>query len=224
MLANVRWWTTRKPTHPFLGFSVTCLINPLISLSGSFLLPILLIWSSPLFLSELSSILLISTVFLPQVLIKTWWRWVKPIIFRPCEQPCLKSIRFLAKNSEWIGCGRRSGLLNIKQQVSGEGGKAVVMQCLTQLASPVHLPGSSRGSTLTFTQHDKPLLGQSHSSPLCCTLIMTWCTYACHTLEGGHLQLSDLSITYQLQNDLTLQEGRLSTSQDKAPLRLANPL
>lgn len=65
------------------------------------------------------------------------------------------------------------------------------MQCLTQLASPVHLPGSSRGSTLTFTRHDKPLLGQSHSSvalsPPSCTLIMTWCICACHTLEGGHL-------------------------------------
>lgn len=65
------------------------------------------------------------------------------------------------------------------------------MQCLTQLASPVHLPGSSRGFTPTFTRHDRPLLAQSHSSgvlsPPSCTLIMTWCICACHTLEGGHL-------------------------------------
>lgn len=85
------------------------------------------------------------------------------------------------------------------------------MQCLTQLASPVHLPGSSRGSTLTFTRHDKPLLGQSHSSgalsPPSCTLIMTWCICAFHTFEGGHLS----AVKYQSL-----------TSHDEAPLGLAN--
>lgn len=78
---------------------------------------------------------------------------------------------------------------------------AVVMQCLTQLASPAHLPGSSWGSSLTFTQHDVPLLGQSHSSgalaPPSCTLIMTRCICAFHTFKGASY-LGEISITMKL--------------------------
>lgn len=131
----------------------------------------------------------------PQVFIKTWWRSVKPIISRLPEQPCLKSIGLQGKKvhhkEEKKRGGRRPVLLNIKHLSPGKGGNVVLMQRLTQLASGVHLPGSSCGSTLTFTHQDKPVLGQSRSSgvlsPLSRTLIMTWCIRACHTLEERHL-------------------------------------
>lgn len=76
-------------------------------------------------------------VFPPQVFIKTWWRAVKPIIFRPLEQPCLKSIGFLEKkqHKEKRRGGRRTGLLNIKQRVSGERRKS----CGNAVSDPISI-------------------------------------------------------------------------------------
>lgn len=129
---------------------ITCLIN-LLNFSQQLLhLPLLspallVTFSSPV--SSISTSFSLTPVFFspspavfpPQVFIKTWWRWVKPIIFRAREQPCLKSIGFLEKNKkqhkENREGGWRSGLLNIKQQVSGERGKS----CGDAVSDPISI-------------------------------------------------------------------------------------
>lgn len=175
----------RQKAHHLLVFFLV--ITSIVSSTTIFFL-------SAFFLSQ-NFLFTFPAIFHPQVIIKTWWRWVKPVIFRPCEYPCLKSIGFWKKNpnqptnqkkkKEWIGCGRRSGLLNIKQQVSGEMGNScgdAVSDPISISCSPARLqqwlhsdfystrqatPGTVTLSgaviaTILYTNHDRMHLCLSH--------------------------------------------------------------
>lgn len=110
----------------------TCLIN-LLNFSDiigvEFWFPFFsLVLSSPspsLFSHPCLLFFLSSPFFLPPVFIKTWWRQMSEANNLQTPWTTLPEInrfpREKKNNTKRVGGGRRSGLLNIKQQVSGEG-------------------------------------------------------------------------------------------------------
>lgn len=109
---------------------------------------------------------------------------MKPIVSRPSEHSSLKSIGLQKKSTEWIGCGRESGLLNIKQWSPGRWGSCgdAVSDPISISCSPARLqlrlhsdfystwraaPGTvtlfrSALDTILYTNHDTMHLCLSH--------------------------------------------------------------